>query len=109
MSGNISNEKKILSVSGKVFNGFLLAASDIIVSALSCFLAYYLRFFTKVFGRSKPTYLLDNKYIFYSLIFIGVVVLVALLLKLYFWNSIYKEPTYYMKLIAPPISAIIIC
>jgi len=108
MSGNISNEKKILSVGGKVFNGFLLAASDIIFSALSCFFAYYLRFFTKVFGKSKPTYLVDNKYIFYSLIFIGVVVLAALLLRLYFWNSIYKEPTYYMKLIAPPISAIII-
>jgi len=108
MSSSISNEKKILSVGGKVFNGFLLAASDIIFSTLSCFLAYYLRFFTKVFVKNNPTYLVDNKYIFYSLVFIGVVVLVALLLRLYFWNSIYKEPTYYLKLIAPLISAIII-
>ena len=108
MSGNISNEKKILSLSGKVFNGFLLAANDIIFSALSCFLAYYLRFFTKVFGKSKPTYLVENRYIFYFLIFIGVVVLIALLLRLYFWNSINKEPIYYLKLIVPPITTIII-
>jgi hypothetical protein len=108
MSINISKEKKILSIGGMVINGLLLAVNDIVFSALACFLAYYLRFFTKVFGKGKPTYLVENRYILYFLIFIGVVVLVSLLLRLYFWNSINREPIYYMKLIAPPIIAVII-
>lgn len=108
MPSSISNNKKILSVGGKIFNGFLLALNDIIFSALSCFLAYYLRFFTKIFGKSKPTYIVENRYIFYFLIFVGVVVLVSLLLRLYFWNSINKEPIYYLKLIVPPITALIV-
>ncbi len=108
MPGSISNEKKILSAGGKVFQGFLLILNDIIFSALACFLAYYLRFFTKVFGKSKPTYVVENRYIFYFLIFVGVVVLSALLLRLYFWNSINKEPIYYLKLMVPPVAAIII-
>ena len=54
----------------KIYYGLELLANDLVFSALSCFLAYYLRFFTKFFGSSKPTYLIDNNYILYSIVFI---------------------------------------
>jgi len=75
-----------------------LLENDIIFLAFSCFLAYYLRFFTKLFGNNKPSYLIDKNYIFYSIIFISAVVIISLAFRLYFWDIIYKK-NYYFKVI----------
>jgi predicted acyltransferase len=92
----------------KIFYGFLLLASDLFFSAVSCFLAYYLRFFTKFFGSNKPTYLIDKNYIFYSIIFISVVAIVSLAFRLYFWDNIYKKRNYYLRVIITPFLSFII-
>ncbi|MCL4385533.1 MAG: sugar transferase [Cyanobacteria bacterium] len=104
---NNFNTEKSLTTGSKIFYGFVLVINDLIFLALSCFLAYYLRFFTKIFGKSKPTYLVDNKYIFYSLIFIFIVILISSAIRLYSWNSIHKDPVYLFKIIGPPILGII--
>ena len=100
--------KSEISVRNKIFYGFLLAINDIIFLSLSCFLAYYLRFYTGVFGsRRLPTYTVDNKYIIYSLMFIGVVIAISFLIRLYSFNLIYKDPVYYLKILTPPVLSII--
>ena len=92
----------------KIFYGFLLAVNDLIFIALSCFLSYYLRFYTTLFGKGKPTYSISDSYIFYSIIFILVVIIISFLFRLYSWNNVYKEPGYYLKILIPPILSIII-
>lgn len=88
--------------------GFLLAFNDIVFLSFSCFLAYYLRFFTKFFGSSKPTYLIDGKYLFYSFIFIAFFIVISAAIRLYNIKIIYSNPTYYLKMLVPPIAAVII-
>ena len=92
----------------KIFYGFLLLASDLIFSAVSCFLAYYLRFFTKLFGNNRPSYLIDKDYVFYSIIFISAVVIISLAFRLYFWDIIYKKNYYFKVIITPVLSLIIV-
>jgi len=93
----------------KVFSSLVLFFNDLFFLALSCFLAYYLRFFTKIFGEAKPTYAINDKYVYYSVIFIAVAIIIFLLFKLYFWNSIYKGPIFYFRSISPPIiSAVLV-
>ncbi|MCL4385960.1 MAG: DUF5009 domain-containing protein [Cyanobacteria bacterium] len=87
----------------KIFYGLLLLASDLIFSALSAYLAYYLRFYTKFFGSSKPTYTVDRNYILYSIVFIAIVVIVSLAFRLYFWDSIYKKRNYYLRVVSTPV------
>lgn len=100
--------KREVSVRDKIFYGFLLVINDIIFLSISCFLAYYLRFYTKIFGSQRPpTYVVDNKYIIYSLIFIGIVIAISFLIRLYNYNLIYSDPVYYLKILTSPILSII--
>ena len=100
--------KREISVRDKIFYGFLLVINDIIFLSLSCFLAYYLRFYTKIFGSLRPpTYAVDNKYITYSLIFIGIAIAISFLIRLYSSNLIYRDPVYYLKILTPPVLSII--
>ena len=100
--------KREISARDKIFYGFLLVINDVIFLSLSCFLAYYLRFYTKIFGSQRlPTYSVDNKYIIYSLIFIGIVIAISFLIRLYNFNLIYRDPVYYLKILAPPVLSII--
>ncbi len=100
--------KREISVRDKIFYGFLLVINDFIFLSLSCFLAYYLRFYTKIFGsRRLPTYAVDNKYIIYSLIFIGIVIAISFLIRLYNFNLIYRDPVYYLKILTPHVLSII--
>ena len=92
----------------KIYYGLELLANDLVFSALSCFLAYYLRFFTKFFGSSKPTYLIDNNYILYSIVFITAVALISLALGLYFWENLYKKANYYLRVLVTPVLGLII-
>lgn len=100
--------KREMSSRAKIFYGFLLVVNDFIFLSLSCFLAYYLRFYTKIFGSQRPpTYTVDNKYVIYSLIFIGIVIAISFLIRLYSFNLIYRDPVYYLKILSPPILSII--
>jgi exopolysaccharide biosynthesis polyprenyl glycosylphosphotransferase len=100
--------KREIRARDKIFYGFLFVINDIIFLSLSCFLAYYLRFYTKIFGSQRlPTYSVDNKYIIYSLIFIGIVIAISFLIRLYNFNLIYRDPVYYLKILAPPVLSII--
>ena len=100
--------KREINVRDKIFYGFLIVTNDIVFLSLSCFLAYYLRFYTKFFGsRRPPTYTVDNKYIIYSLIFIGIVIAISFLIRLYSFNLIYRDPVYYLKILTAPVLSII--
>jgi len=100
--------KREMSIRAKIFYGFLLVVNDFIFLSISCFLAYYLRFYTKIFGSQRiPTYTVDNKYVIYSLIFIGIVIAISFLTRLYSFNLIYRDPVYYFKILSPPILSII--
>ena len=100
--------KREISARDKIFYGFLLVINDIILLSLGCFLAYYLRFYTKIFGSQRiPTYVVDNRYVIYSLIFIGIVIAISFLIRLYNFNLIYRDPVYYLKILASPVLSII--
>ena len=100
--------KREISLRNKILYGFLLVINDIIFLSLSCFFAYYLRFYTKIFGSSRlPTYTVNNNYIVYSLIFIGIVIAISFLIRLYSYNLIYRDPVYYLKILSPPVLSII--
>jgi len=47
------NDKKY-TLRLKVFNGFILFIVDSILILLSCFIAYYLRFYTEIFSQRLP-------------------------------------------------------
>jgi exopolysaccharide biosynthesis polyprenyl glycosylphosphotransferase len=91
-----------------ILYGFMLACSDIIIVGASSFLAYYLRFFT---GFFKPAVIIaqqNQKYLFYSLIFLGSILFFYLIFRLYNLRTIYKDPFYYLKIFAPPVIGIIL-
>lgn len=100
--------KTYLEKKSKILYGFLLLANDLIFAGISCFLAYYIRFFTKLYGSAKPTYLLDKNYILYSVIFISALVIISLAFRLYFWSSIYRNTNYYLKIISTPVLSLIL-
>jgi exopolysaccharide biosynthesis polyprenyl glycosylphosphotransferase len=99
VNGNIIYPK--IEPSKKILYGFILFINDAVFLLLSCFLAYYLRYFTKFYGVYKPTYLIDERYLFYSAIFVGVVLLISAVIRLYNIRIIYLDPVYYLKLLAP--------
>ncbi|MBM3706983.1 MAG: sugar transferase [Actinobacteria bacterium] len=90
----------------KIIYGVILALSDIIFIGLSCFLAYYSRFYTRFFTPSVQSYRLDKSYLFYSLIFLGLILFFSLILKLYNLRIIYRDPFYYLKIFIPPILSV---
>ena len=102
--------KNEISARKIIFYNFLLVINDIVFLSLSCFLSYYLRFYTKIFGSQRiPTYTVDNKYVVYSLIFIGIVIAISFLIGLYSFTLIYNDLVlvYYAKILFPPFLSII--
>ncbi|MCL5073640.1 MAG: DUF5009 domain-containing protein [Actinobacteria bacterium] len=104
----MNNSETSFKNKNKIYYSFELLVNDLVLSALSCFLAYYLRFFTKFFGTGKPTYLIDNNYILYSIVFISAVVLISLAFRLYFWDNLYKKTNYYLKVAITPVLGLVI-
>jgi len=104
----MNNSENRFKNKNKIYYGFILLANDLGFSVLSCFLAYYLRFFTKFFGSSKPTHLIDHNYILYSIVFITAVALISLALGLYFWENLYKKTNYYLRVVITPAIGLII-
>ncbi len=83
----------------KVLYGFLLFIIDLFFLSLSCFLAYYLRFYTDIFGLLPTSYSISSQYIFYSIIIIVSIIILFAAFKLYSINKIYRDLYYYLKLI----------
>ena len=110
---NLSNDTgSVTGIDGikksfKAWHGIVLCLADIAAVALSIFLTYYLRFYTKIFSVIPQSYTIDKSYIIYSLIFIGAAIFFYLVLRLYNF-TIYNDSFYYLKIFIPPIASIII-
>lgn len=89
--------KTTYSLKSRIFYGFLLAVSDLIFLALSCFISYYIRFFSDAFG--KATYSISSSYVIYSIVIIISIIIILFLFRLYDLKYIYKGPTFYPKAI----------
>lgn len=85
------------SLRSRIFYGFLLAVSDLIFLALSCFISYYIRFFSDAFG--KATYSISSNYVIYSIVIIISIIIILLLFRLYDLKHIYKGLIFYPKAI----------
>ena len=83
----------------KLFYGLLLTVNDIVFFALSYYSAYYLRFYTTIFGENKPIYSIDENYVFYSMIFILSAIFIFFLFNLYNWDNIYRGSGYYTRIL----------
>ena len=79
--------------------GFILFFNDLIFLALAGFLAYYIRFYTKIFRVIEFSYTINYTYIYFSLIFIGLIIIISACFKLYIFKSIYSKPTHFLRLI----------
>jgi exopolysaccharide biosynthesis polyprenyl glycosylphosphotransferase len=87
---------------------FLSVITDLFLLALGCFLSYYLRFFTALFGEDKGIYTVDNRYVFYSIAFIIITVIFIDVFKLYSLRNVYSGFEYYLEIILSIILGIFI-
>jgi len=101
--------KDFYKLKNRVVYAFLSIVSDVILLSFSCFLSYYLRFFTTLFGINKPTYIINNRFIFYSIAFVIIIVIIIDIFKLYSLKNTHSGFDYYFKIILSIIlSAILI-
>jgi len=94
--GHMQNsQKQIFSLKTRIFFGFMLVVNDLLIVALSCFLSYYIRFYTRIFTVNELSFAVSDNYIFYSIIFIIIIIFVSLAFNLYSLNNVYRSPVYY--------------
>ncbi len=82
----------------RIIYGFILSVIDLFFLLLGCFAAYYLRFYTEIFGTVPTSYSISNRYILYSLIIAALIIILFASFKLYDINRIYKNLYYYLEL-----------
>ncbi len=82
----------------RIIYGFLLFVNDLIFISLSCYLAYYLRFKTNIFGIIEAGNIGDN-YLFYSMVFVGLIIVLFIIIRLYSINRIYSNLYYFLSII----------
>jgi len=90
-----NSQKQIFSLKTRIFFGFMLVVNDLLIVALSCFLSYYIRFYTRIFTVNELSFAVSDNYIFYSIIFIIIIIFVSLAFNLYSLNNVYRSPVYY--------------
>lgn len=90
-----NSQKNIFSLKTKVIFGFILIISDLLFVALSCFLSYYIRFYTRVFTVNELSYMISENYVLYSLIFVSIILFISFIFNLYNLNNVYRGPVYY--------------
>ena len=88
--------------------GFVLLINDLIFLSLAAFLAYYIRFYTKIFTVIEFYHVVNRTYLIFTLIFIGITVIISLIFMLYSWRSIYSNPNYYLRIIITVIISTVI-
>ena len=86
-------------VKNKAIYASMTIVSDLILLAFSCFLSYFLWFYTAFFGLSKQSNTLDNIYIYYSIAFIILTVAIIDRFKSYNLKNVYSGFDYYLKII----------
>ena len=84
----------------KLLYGAGLFINDAIFLALAFFLSYYLRFYTALFSfvESNPSYTINTNYLFYSVMFILLNLILFSIYQLYNWDKIYRGSGYYSKI-----------
>ncbi len=87
---------------------FILLINDIVFLALGSLLTYYLRFYTSFFDRYEPITGIDLNYVLYSLIFIGTILVIMAIFKVYNWTYIYNGMIYYIKITGSVIIGLIV-
>jgi len=90
-----NSQKQIFSLKTRIFFGFMLVVNDLLIVALSCFLSYYIRFYTRIFTVNELSFAVSDNYIFYSIIFIIIIIFVSFVFNLYSLNNVYRSPVYY--------------
>ncbi len=84
----------------KLIYGIILFLSDTIFLAISFSLSYSLRFYTTLFSfmESGPIYTIDIHYVFYSVIFTLLTLLLLDIYQLYNRDQIYEGSGYYNRI-----------
>ncbi|MDD5659822.1 MAG: exopolysaccharide biosynthesis polyprenyl glycosylphosphotransferase [Actinomycetota bacterium] len=82
----------------RIIYGAVLFIIDLIFLSLASFLAYYIRFYTKIFTVLEFYHVVNSTYFYFSLIFISLFIVVSAMFMLYSWRSIYSKPTYYLRI-----------
>jgi len=83
------------SLKARIFYGVILAAVDFILLGISCVMAYYLRFYTDIFGRAPG--ISTSVYLIYSVAIVASIIIILYLLRAYDLNYIYRSPFFYPK------------
>ena len=96
---NIAAIRSLSRLNQKIMYGISLLISDIILLALSYYLAYFIRFRTGEIAELYETYLVEQNYVFYSIIFIVLSIFVFFIFNLYDRDKIYRGSGYYSRLI----------
>lgn len=87
--------KATYSLRKRILYGFILAVNDLIFLALSCVLAYYVRFFSNIVGEA--TYSINYGYVIYSIAIIILIIIILFLFRLYDLKHIYRKPIFYPR------------
>jgi len=100
--------KDFFRLRNRVVFAFLSIITDFFLLVLGCFLSYYLRFFTDLFGKGKGTYTIDSRYVFYSIAFVVITVIFIDVFRLYSLRNAYSGFEYYLEIILSTILGVFI-
>lgn len=103
-----NSQKNIYSLKTKIIFGFILIVNDLFFLALGCFLSYYIRFYTRIFTVNELSFSISDNYVFYSLIFILIIIFISFIFNLYSLNNVYRSPIYYPSLLIATILGTVI-
>lgn len=93
------NKYKMSREKQKVLYGLLMAINDVLFLAAAYYIAYLIRFYTNLFEPSLVSYTMDVRYMFYSLVYVLLSVVVFFLFRLHSFDSIYRGPKKYLRVI----------
>lgn len=96
---NIAAFKSLRKKTQKVIYGIFLLFSDVVLLAISYYLAYFIRFKFGTIAELYERYYVEENYIFYSIVFIIISIVVFALYNLYDRDRIYRGSGYYSRLI----------
>jgi exopolysaccharide biosynthesis polyprenyl glycosylphosphotransferase len=99
---------KISERKSRPIYGLMLIVNDLIFLCIACFLAYYIRFYTKIFTINEFYHVVNLQYFYFSIIFIATALIISGIFMIYSWRSIYSKPTYYIRIFVVSIISIIL-
>ena len=91
-----------------IFYGIFLFLCDLIFLFSSFVLAYYIRFNSRLFAQETARIIIYSNYMYYSLIYIFLSVVIFTLNKLYNWDSFYVGSGYFSRIVRSIIVSIVI-